>query len=82
MTIDFIHMKSCDCINLYRQACSIFLGEMQRIAFAYCYRRLCLCVCVCVSVCLFVTVCMPRLWTSGKRFEIETFFLNCAEHRT
>ena len=25
------------------------------------------CLCVCLSVC----VCMPRLWTPGKRFEIE-----------
>ena len=32
----------------------------------------CMCVCVCVSV--FLCVCMPRLWTSGKRFEIETSF--------
>ena len=47
----------------------LFLGEMQRIAF-----RLMLSSCVCVSV------CMPRLWTPGKRFEIETsFFLNYTE---
>ena len=47
-----------------------FLGEMQRIAF-----RLMLSSCVCVCVCLPVCVCVPRLWTSGKWFEIETSFL-------
>ena len=31
---------------------------------------MCVCVCVCVSLC----VCMLRLWTSEKRFEIETSF--------
>ena len=49
--------------------CDRFLGEMQRIAF-----RLMLSSCVCVCVCLSVCVCMPRLWTSGKRLEIETSF--------
>ena len=48
-----------------------FLGEMQRIAF-----RLMLSSCVCV----FVSMCMPRLWTSGKRFEIDRFSLNCADN--
>ena len=33
------------------------------------------CVCVCVSVCVCLSVYMPRLWTSEKRFEIETFYL-------
>ena len=44
-------------------ACVLYelLGEMQRIAF-----RLMLPSCVCLCV------CMPRLWTSEKRFEIET----------
>ena len=53
---------------------SAFLGEMQRIAF-----RLMLSSCVCVCVC--VCVCMPRLWSSGKRLEIETpfFVLNCSK---
>ena len=46
-----------------------FLGEMQRIAF-----RLMLSSCVSVCVCLSVCVYMPRLWTSGKWFEIETPF--------
>ena len=32
------------------------------------------CVCVCVDVYLSVCVCMPRLWTLGIRFEIETSF--------
>ena len=32
------------------------------------------CVCVYVCVCLSLCVCMARLWTSGKRFEIETSF--------
>ena len=50
-----------------------FLGEMQRIIFRLMLRTTR--VCVCVSVC----VCMPRLWTSGKRFEIETCF--CAKLR-
>ena len=57
-------------------------GQMQRIAFRLCHRHVCVyvcvCVCVCVRVCVFVCVCvcvgMPRLWTSGKRFEIETPF--------
>ena len=31
-----------------------------------------MCVCVCLCVCVFR--CMPRLWTSGKRFETETPF--------
>ena len=44
-----------------------FLGEMQRTAFRLLISS---CVCVCLSVC----VCMPRLWTSGKWFEIETSF--------
>ena len=30
--------------------------------------------CVCLSVCVYV--CMPRLWTSGKRFELETSFFS------
>ena len=45
----------------------------------------CVCVCVCVSVCgclracvracvRVCRVCVPRVWTSGKRFEIETSF--------
>ena len=49
------------------------LDEMQRIAFRLLlssYVCVCLSVCICVCVC----VCMPRLWTSGKRFEIETSF--------
>ena len=52
---------------------SLFLGEMQRIAFRL---LLSTCVCVCVSVCVCVCVCvsMPRLWMPGKRFEIETSF--------
>ena len=37
------------------------LDEMQRIVY---YRR--------VYVCFCLSVCMPRLWTPGKRFEIET----------
>ena len=38
---------------------------------------MCACVCLCVCVC----VCMLCLWTSGKRFEIETsfFVLNCLD---
>ena len=34
----------------------------------------CVCVCVCVGACVrvCVRVCVPRLWTSRKRFEIET----------
>ena len=41
---------------------------------ALCYHRVCLCVglCVCLSVC--VCVCVLCLWSSGKRFEIETSF--------
>ena len=53
----------------------VFLGEMQRIAFrlmpSSCVR---VCVCVSVCVCVCVLLCMPRLWTPGKRFEIETSF--------
>ena len=57
-----------------------FLGEMQRIAFRL---MLSSCVSVCVSVCLSVCVCMPRLWTSGKRFEIEMpFFFYIARNDT
>ena len=37
--------------------CREFLSEIQRIAFALCYRRVCLCVCVCVCVCVAVCVC-------------------------
>ena len=44
---------------------------MQRIAFRL---MLVSCVSVCLSVCVFVSVCMPRLWTPGKRFEIEMPF--------
>ena len=53
-----------------------FLDEMQRIAFRLMLSS-CVCMCMCVDVCfcLSVGVCMPRLWTSGKRFEIETSFL-------
>ena len=42
------------------------------------------CVWVSVRVCVCACVCMPRLWTSGKHFDIETsFFSNCSEwHRT
>ena len=29
-------------------------------------------VCVCVCLCVCVCVCMPRLWTPGKRLEIQT----------
>ena len=49
--------------------CSLMevLGEMQRIAI-----RLMLSSYVCVSVCMYV--CMPRFWTPGERFEIETLF--------
>ena len=32
----------------------------------------CECVCMCVCVCVCVSICMPRLWTPGKRFEIDT----------
>ena len=49
-----------------------FLGEMQRIAF-HLMLSSCVCVCICLS-CVCVFVCMPRLWTSGKRFEIVTSF--------
>ena len=56
MFIDFIPMKSCDCINLHRNACSIFLGEMQRIAF-----RLLLWSCMSVSVCVCVCLCVCRV---------------------
>ena len=31
-----------------------------------------MCVCVCVCACVCVYVCMLRLWTPGKRFEVET----------
>ena len=58
-----------------------FLDEMQHIAFRLMLSS-CMCVCVCartracvcvsVCVCMCVCVCMPRLWTSGKRFEIDT----------
>ena len=34
----------------------------------------CLCVSVCVCLCVCVSVCMPRLWTPGKRFEVEMSF--------
>ena len=66
---------------------SIFFSEMQRIAFRHMLSScvcLCLCICVCVCVCVWLCVCMcvcarvcmPPLWTPGKRFEIETpFFL-------
>ena len=66
-----------------------FLGELQHIAFRLMLSScvymsvcvcLCVCMCLCVSVSVCVCVCIPRLWTSGERFEIETsFFLNCAE---
>ena len=42
-------------------------------------------VCVCVSVCLIclcVCVCMPRLWTSGKWFEIDVVFFLIAQNNT
>ena len=54
-----------------------FLGEMQRIAFSPMLSS-----CVCASVCVCVCVCMPRLWTSGKRFEIETSFFLIARNNT
>ena len=57
-------------LHLYRFATDLYgplvLGEMQRIAF-----RLMLSSCVCV---LCVCVCVPRLWTSGKQYKIETPF--------
>ena len=34
----------------------------------------CVCVRACVNACVRARVCVPRLWTSGKRFEIETSF--------
>ena len=56
-----------------------FLGEMQRIAFRLLLSTcVCVCVCLCVYVsvgmCVCVSVYMPRLWTPGKRFEVDTSF--------
>ena len=60
-----------NCKNLQTSCVSTFLGESQCIAF-----RLMLSSCVSVCVC----VCVPRLLTWGKWFNIETsFFLYCAE---
>ena len=55
--------------------------------------RVCVCMCVCVCVragvracvraCVCVCVCMPRLWTSGKLFEIErSFFFEIVRNNT
>ena len=49
-----------------------FLGEMQRIAFRLMLSS-CVCVCVCVCLCVCLGLCV-YIWTSGKRFEIETPF--------
>ena len=35
-----------------------------------------------VCVCVFVYVYIPRLWTSGKRFEIESFSIKLREITT
>ena len=35
-----------------------------------------------IVVCVCVSVCMPRLWTPGKRFEIETSFCLIAQKNT
>ena len=50
-----------------RRADSVFMRNATHCIMPY---AVVMCLCVCVSVCL--CVCMPRLWTSGKRFEIET----------
>ena len=50
-----------------------FLGEIQRIAFALCYRRVCVCVCVCLCVC---RVC--RRQKKGLR-QRRRFFSNLRE---
>ena len=65
-------MNICNVVYILSSAHSkiyLFLGEMQRITFTYCYRRVC------------VSVCMPRLWTPGKWFQIamSVLVLNCAE---
>ena len=52
---------------------SVFLGEMQRIAFRLMLSS-CVCVCVCLSVCVYTA-----LWTSGIRLEIETSFFKLFE---
>ena len=83
--IDLVARLSDSCLKIMGDKLSgpldlPFLGEMQRIAF-----RLLLSTCVCVSMCVCVCVseCMPRLWTPGKRYEVETsfiyLFLNYAE---
>ena len=59
---------ACDIISTkhYLNCRKHFQAKCNALHFAICYR----CVCVSVSVC----VCMPRLWTSGKLFEIEPSF--------
>ena len=41
--------------------------------------RVCVCVCVCLCACVCACAFRVFLWTSGKRFELETIFLNFSE---
>ena len=53
----------------------MFLGEIQRIALRLMLSScVCVCVCLCVCVCVSDCVCVSRLWTPRKRFEIEASF--------
>ena len=52
-------------LNKYFEAPSIFRLNVTHGISPYA-------IVVCVGVC--VSVCMPHLWISGKRFEIETSF--------
>ena len=45
-------------------------GSIFRRHATHCISPYAIVVCVCVCMCM--CVCVPRLWTSGKRFEIET----------
>ena len=56
------YRHACECVCVCMCVCVCECARVRACVRAY------ICVCLCVCVC----VCIPRLWTSGKRLEIET----------